>query len=356
MKLKLSILLILLGIFFSFGQTSNKPSVIAYWSGNTEKVSEYKVNKLSHIIFSFLHLNGAEISFDSPNDRLQLQNLVNLKKKNPNLKIMFALGGWEGCKTCSEVFSSPENRKIFAKSVKKILEETNTDGIDIDWEYPTIPGPEGHLYQPSDRDNFTSLIKTLRQELGNKYEISFAIGGFLDAIKKSIDVLAVAPYVDRLNLMSYDLYSGGSKVTGHHTALYSNKIQTESLDNSVKYLVSIGFPKNKIVIGAAFYGRSWENVSANNNGLYQKGKFKDFVIYSNYKNYMNADYKVFWDKKSKANYAYNKKEGIFFSFESPESIREKTKYLLQNNLGGIMFWELSCDIPEKGLLDEIIVD
>lgn len=347
---------LILGLVFIFNTVSaqeQKTSVIAYWFGDTTRLKDYKTEKLTHIIYSFLHLKNAELAFDSEKSTEELKALVALKKNNPDLKIMIALGGWEGCKTCSSVFSKQENREMFAQSVKSILEKNNADGIDIDWEYPTIKGPEGHLYQEQDRDNFTNLIKELRKVLGEKYEISFAAGGFNEALEKSIDWLGVAPYVNRVNLMSYDLYNGMSTSTGHHTPIFNNNLQKESVDNAVKYLDKIGFPKNKIVIGAAFYGRSWKGVSTKNNGLYQKGTFKDFIPYRNLNGYFDKSYKFFWDNVSKAPYAYSEKKQIIVSYDNPESISLKTKYVIENKLGGIMFWQLSDDDEADGLIQSI---
>jgi chitinase len=89
------------------------------------------------------------------------------------------------------------------------------------------------------------LIQALRTTLGDKYEISFAAGGFTKFLTQSIEWNAIMPFVDRVNLMTYDLINGYSTVTGHHTPLYSTPEQIESTDHAVKYLDSIGVSKNK---------------------------------------------------------------------------------------------------------------
>ena len=94
--------------------------------------------------------------------------MVALKKRNPQLKIILSLGGWGGCETCSDVFSTKKGRKKFSKSAKKLCDYFGTDGIDLDWEYPTISGFPGHPYGPQDKPNFTALIKQLRKKLGKK--------------------------------------------------------------------------------------------------------------------------------------------------------------------------------------------
>jgi len=338
-------------------QSQNKKqfSVIAYYTGNGSEIEKYPVEKLTHIIFSFLHLKGNKLSFDNANDSLTVMRLVELKKKYKDLKIILSLGGWGGCETCSPVFSTEKGRTEFAKSVKQILVNFNADGIDLDWEYPAIEGYPGHVFKKADKHNFTLLVKELRNVLGNKYEISFAAGGFADYIKNSIEWEEVIPLVDKVNLMTYDLVNGYSKVTGHHTPLYSTEYQDESVDNAIRMLDSIGVERNKIVIGAAFYARVWENVPDINNGLYQSGKFKTAVNYKDFTNTFTKKrgFKYYWDNKAQAPYTYSSKEKLFATFDDSASISLKTEYAIKKNLNGIMFWELKTDKYKNGLVDVI---
>src|SRR5687768_7426830 len=119
-----------------FGQTPF--TVTAYFAGDINQISKYDPQKLTHIIFSFCHLKGNRLSVDNKADTLRIQQLVELKKRNPSLKVLLSLGGWGGCSTCSDVFSSNDGRKAFASSVKELNNYFDTDGIDLDWEYPAI--------------------------------------------------------------------------------------------------------------------------------------------------------------------------------------------------------------------------
>jgi chitinase len=178
----------LLATFAAGAQTSPKKiSVIGYYAGDANSVDAYPIEMLTHIIFSFCHLKGNELHVDNMNDTITIRHLVDLKKRNPSLKVILSIGGWGGCAPCSEVFSTDKGREEFASSVKHLNEYFKTDGIDLDWEYPAIAGYEGHQYMPSDKQNFTALLKTLRHKLGNKYEISFAAGGFEKFLYESVE-------------------------------------------------------------------------------------------------------------------------------------------------------------------------
>jgi len=356
MKKLLLTLLTLFSLTLANAQSKKEFSVIAYYIGDAQQIQAYEVNKLTHIIFSFCHLNkDGKLSVDNSNDSLTIKALVKLKDKNPKIKVMLSLGGWGGCETCSEVFSTARGRELFANSVKEVNDYFQTDGIDLDWEYPAIEGLPGHLYQKEDKKNFTSLVVILRKVLGDKHEISFAAGGFQQFLDESIEWEIVTPLLDRINLMSYDLVNGYSKVTGHHTPLYSTKEGEESTDKAVKYLLNLGVPPYKIVIGAAFYTRVWENVLNFNNGLYQKGNHIDGYRFHSFSEIFTAanGWKSFRDEKAQAPYWYNSKEKKFATGDDKVSVKAKTNYALQKQLGGIMFWELTLDTPKGGLLNAI---
>jgi chitinase len=340
----------------AFSQSQEKPMVIiAYYMGDGNDITNYKTEKLTHIIYSFLHLKGNTLAVDNANDSLAITKLVALKKINPKLKIILSLGGWGGCKTCSEVFNTETGRQEFAKSVLQLFKDYHADGLDLDWEYPAIESLPGHQFIPEDRQNFTYLIRTLRETVGPDYELSFAAGGFRDFLTQSVEWSKVMPLVNYVNMMTYDLVNGNSKRTGHLTSLYSTPEQVESTDHAIMYLDSIGIPMQKVVIGLAFYGRLFSGVEPVNNGLYQKGKFSGYVNFKDFEKTLSAEagYQQYWDNKAKAPYAYNSASKTFATFDNMRSVYEKTKYAKDRNLAGVMFWELSGDKKSGGLLDMI---
>lgn len=329
--------------------------VIAYYMGDGSDLERYNFNYLTHIIYSFLHLDGNQLGFDSEADKLALQRLIALKEQHPHLKVMLSLGGWGGCETCSEVFNSAENRKAFAQSTLAIIEEYGADGIDLDWEYPTIPGHPGHPYADYDKDNFTALTRELRNSFGDRYELSFAAGGFDNFLQNAVDWDAIMPLFDNVNVMTYDIVNGATPHTGHHTALYSTPEQKDSTNNAVQALIDKGVPPEKIVIGAAFYARAWENVESVNLGLYQTGKpiegakYKDYAsVYSPAEGYIYS-----WDHIAEAPIFYNEEKKIFVTFDDKRSVTSKVRYIKSRRLGGIMFWQLSQDSDEDSLLEAI---
>ena len=350
----LQLLILTIGVPVIAQTSTNKPAVIAYYFGSPTLIDSFDVSSLTHIIFSFGHLKNGKLTINNARDTLTIQNLIAQKSRNSSLKVMLSLGGWGGCKDCSDAFSTKKGRKLFAGSVQDLLEFFKADGIDIDWEYPAIAGYPGHEYKRQDKVNFTRLIRKLRKKLGSDKIISFAAGGFSDFLDQSIEWKKVMKYASFVNLMTYDLVNGNSVLTGHHTPLYSTPDQKESGDNAVSFLLAAGIPPGKLVIGAAFYGRLFDSVQNLNNGLYQPARFKSYIPGKFIPDLTgNGGYVYFWDDIAKAPYYYNPATQSFLTFENTQSLSLKTRYVIDRKLFGIMFWQLTEDQQQDGLLKAI---
>lgn len=329
--------------------------VVAYFRGDIKEVEKYDYNKITHLIYCFMYLQGNKIGFKNEDSENTLKACLALKKKYPHLKVMVALGGWGGCETCSDVFSTEKGRQEFALSVKEILVRYQVDGIDIDWESPVLGGFKDHKASPADKQNFTALILTLRKTLLKKQEICFDANSFKEFIDQAIEWDKVMPHVDFVNLMTYGLPADKRGHTGHHTALYSSPYQQESIDKAITYFDSLNVPLNKLIIGAAFYSFVVKEVDSVNNGLGQRGKFKANVNYNKLvEEYTEKQgYTYFWDSITQAPFLYNSTLKEFVTFDDKRSVAAKTKFALDKQLGGIMFWRLNGDTYNNGLLDAI---
>ncbi|HLZ86514.1 MAG TPA: glycoside hydrolase family 18 protein [Puia sp.] len=351
------LLAFLLGlVLISYNGDAQRLAVIGYYAGRSTAIDSFPTEKLTHIIFSFCHLKGNRLDANNARDTATIQGLVALKQKHPGLKVILSLGGWGGCKTCPDVFATDSGRQEFARSVRELTDYFHTDGIDLDWEYPALENVPGYPYTPQDKDNFTAVLRSLRKALGRKSEISFAAGGFTSYLQTSIDWKQVAPLVDYINLMSYDLINGYSTTTGHHTGLYSTPQQVESVDHAVRWLDSAGVPLKKVAIGMAFYARLFQGADSINNGLYRPCHFYYGVSYRDQATLLSADsgYVYHWDDVAKAPYKYNARQQLFATFDDTLSIRLKTEYALRKGLGGVMFWQMTDDnFFSGGLLDVI---
>src|SRR6478735_11937790 len=87
----------MLGFTAQAGKKADKLTIIAYYDGDASRIDQYPVEKLTHIIYSFCHLKGTRLNVDNAKDTLTIKHLVELKKRNPSLKVILSLGGWTGC-------------------------------------------------------------------------------------------------------------------------------------------------------------------------------------------------------------------------------------------------------------------
>lgn len=274
--------------------------------------------------------------------------LKHAKKVNPGLKLVLSVGGW-GSGGFSEAAATKEGRDTLAKTAAGLVMEYQLDGLDIDWEYPCI-GVSGIASSKEDKENFTLLLERLRQELDtitDRYcTLSIAAGADTYFVRCT-RMEEASKFLDYVMLMTYDLRGGFSVQTGHHTNLYasSGDLSIASTDHAVKLFEHAGVPKEKLVIGAAFYSRCWKGVPDRGHGFLQMaettgGYGPDYSVLTQH--YVNKNgYERHWDDEAKAPYLFNGSE--FISYEDEASIRWKLDYVKEQKLAGIMFWEYSQD-------------
>ncbi len=335
------------------------------------------LDKLTHIIFSFTEVIDQEMKFKNPEFSEKLSMLVAQKKAHPHIKVMIACGGWGGSGGFSEMAASTEYREKFVESVIRFINEYSLDGLDIDWEYPGMRGA-GNPYLPEDKENFTSLMRELREAMdatGEELTLTFASAGW-NRYYDHVELNEVMKYANFMNVMTYDLVGGRNPFTGHHTNLGwiepenlagtpAERILKErdfpldprSAEKIISYCIAQGVNPGQIIIGSAFYGRAWQGVSPENNGLYQenKGVWIGWAPYSDIRTKYEGKngFIRYWDPVAKAPYLYNASDSLFISYEDTVSVKLKTEYAIMNGLGGIMFWELRLDTDDLGLLDAI---
>lgn len=307
---------------------------------------------------------------DATNPKAHFPQYAQYAKKYPGVDILLSIGGW----TCSGQFSqmalTRESRRFFIQSCLDTLNQYPFfTGIDIDWEYPGEArkgdgkGDEGNPVKGNDKENFTLLLKELRQALDesygkNKKKLTICAAGAVSILKKQ-DYAALHPYVTRINLMTYDLYNRYSPTTGHHAALYGDL----SADTAVCYLRKQGVPAEKIAIGSPFYGHGWKIQDLSKGVLIGAPAvaLNEENMKWRYLSTLEAaacgkeepGWHMGYDEAAEAAYLWNddpasKDYGACISYESARSLAAKMRYIKDNRLGGIIVWEVGGDDAKKG--------
>ncbi|MEK6482084.1 glycoside hydrolase family 18 protein [Catalinimonas sp. 4WD22] len=359
--------------------------IMAYYVPSDEYPPEkLPLDQLSHIIYSFSKVVEGEMGFTDEEAPEKLRSLLAQKDNHPHIKFMLACGGW-GAGGFSDMSVTAVGREKFVKSTIAMINEYQLDGIDIDWEYPAI-GSAGIDFRPEDKQNFTLLMKELREAMdavNPDLILTFASAGW-QRYYDHVELTEVMKYADYMNVMTYDAVGGTTPYTAHHTGLGlitdddvkdhpfytyvqerradaeegASLYQPRSAQRIIDYCIAQGVDPQQIVIGGAFYGRAWKGVPPENNGLYQpnKGVHTGWAGYKDIrKAYENKNgFTRYWDETAKAPYLYNPTDSIFISYDDTLSLKLKTEYAIEKDLGGIMFWQLTNDTQEDNSLVDAI--
>ena len=295
---------------------------------------------LTHINYAYAELymvDGIYQKFDLQGSKTRFQNIVNLKKNYPNLKICLSFthgvanannkqGG-----SFSALVKSDENMQRFAEDCVAFMEEWGIDGINIDWEFPGLSWSGAACDVSCDTENYVKLMKKLRETFGDQYELSYVgycfdkqtvTGGY-----RYMDVKEMDKYVDYVDIMAYDM----DEAPHHHSAL-SDTRSNRDCDRAVKVYLNAGVRPNKLVLGIPFFARH---------------SFSTSPTAMSYKSILNMDAKKFrrnkWDSTANCPYVETM-QGVFYcGYDNPKSIAVKGEWVRQKGMLGMYYWEYDQD-------------
>ena len=337
-------------------ESASSPVIVAYVFPRDNPLGEGEISaqKLTRVNYAFANIKDGRIINGFAHDDENLAFLVALKQKNPSLTVLISVGGWLWSGAFSDMSLTKQSRAVFIASVVEFVSRHQLDGLDIDWEYPGLPGAEPH-FRAEDKQNYTLLLKELRmrfnkleKELHRRLYVTVATGSSSEFLSHT-EMNKVQKYVDTVNLMAYDFYEPDSDaITGHHAPLYTNPADPKKIsdDDSVRQYEKAGVSAAKIVLGVPFYGHVWGQVPDVNHGLYEPGKEipHGYAAYGDGPDAMLKNgFTRYWDPVADAPYLYNAEKQVFVSYDDPQSLALKCKYVLAHQLRGIMFWDYESD-------------
>lgn len=340
--------------------TYPQSTVVGYYAGWSSyqgyQASDIPVQQLTHINYAFAMIDpdAGTLALDNPTqDEKNFADLRALREEYPHLKLILSVGGWDYSAHFSDVAATAAGRADFAQSCAELLSDYNLDGIDLDWEYPVSGGTAGTNHRPQDKQNFTLLLKAIRQELdrqgkrdGKDYQLTIA-GAAGDWYLSNIQPTAVAEVVDHIFLMAYDIHGPWDKYADFNAPLYtpsgSAPHHQSSVSGSVEAYLESGVPADKLVLGMPLYGYRYDGVNGSQNGLYSTFTTARSIPYDTLVATYLSDpsYRQLRHSEARVPYLYGK--GSFLSYDDPQSMAEKAALARELGLQGIGFWELSQD-------------
>lgn len=304
----------------------NEKAVVAYVTSWTTVMPDPRV--VTHINYAFGHVNNSFNGVRIDNEE-RLKQIVALKKQAPELKVLLSIGGW-GSGRFSEMAASDTLRKQFADDCRRIIDEFNLDGVDIDWEYPT-QDMSGISASPNDTENYTLLMRDIREAIGNIKLLTHATV----ASAEYMNHRALDAYVDFTNVMAYDM----GNPPFHHSALYrSERVKGLTADDAIKAHLAAGVPRYKLVLGMPLYGRASPSFQ----------RPKDLA-----KAHEMKGYRGHWDAAAMVPFLTDSKGNMVFCYENQESLTVKCRYIVEQGLLGGMYWEYGDD-NEAGDFTQLI--
>ena len=239
-----------------------RPTPYTYLPDNVTGIA----SRLNHILYAYADINPLDhaILFSDANDTNHVRKLMTLKESYPQVKVLISIGGDSfASDRFSDLVSSEFKRSSFVRNLKSFLSTYKFDGVDLSWKYPcsssrilhkkTHPGRlvcdeiineyDAGSSCPSDAQNYLSLVKELRNGLGNKTVITVT-GPALPNYYKQLYLGGMSGYIDYWHVATYDYTvsaTNGSTLTAPNSPLMSppkeSGVSTWNINTTGKYII-----------------------------------------------------------------------------------------------------------------------
>jgi chitinase len=297
-----------------------------------------------------------------------LNQLAELKQRNPGLRVLISLGGWTLSKWFSDAVATPEARAKLVDSCVDLWLKGNLpglapgvaagifDGIDLDWEWPGSEGNAGNVIRPADKQNFTALLAEFRKKidkLGRQTRHRYELTAFLPAAPAKIDagfeVRKIFKYLDFGTVQGYDFHGSWENRANQQSALRVPAGAPDnpdfSIESTVDAWIARGAPRRELVLGIPYYGQGWTGVTGGLFGTATGPAPGTFAAgtedWKTLKNLPGQGFTVYRDWRAGHSYLYD--GTTFWTYDDPAQILQKTAYIRLEGLGGAMMWSLDGD-------------
>lgn len=309
--------------------------------------SSLRLGFVSHIFYAFawvkesgqVYLSDEWADSQMPVDGTEgcIRAFTQLKQQYPQLKIILSIGGGgKGSENFASVARSASAVAVFAQSARALVDQFDLDGVDIDWEHPS---------DAQQGQDYVHLLSQVRAFLPSpRYFVSSALPAGEWALKH-INLAAAQQSVDLFLVMCYDFSGPWLDRTGHQSQLYTplhpySDAASTSCQSAVAYFLSQNVLSNKLLLGIPVYGRSFTGAH-NVNQPYSGADGDDGVF--DYSELPRPGAKEVVDETAGAAYCVGGADGGFVSYDTPQTVEYKAKFVASMRLGGLFYWHIAAD-------------
>lgn len=263
---------------------------------------------LTHINVSFAHANSdGTLNIDkAPESKM---NQIRTKAKEHGVKVLISINkSSEGA--FGDAIDNETSRNALVNNIIQFTRKNQLDGFDIDYED----------YNRWNKSSLVAFAKALHEAKDEDMLMTCAVICWKDYTSQWQE------YFDYINIMSYDKVMGGNNTKPGQHASYDGFVKDMN-----HWVNAYSTPKEKIVGGLPFYGYSWED-EANKDEV---GAMRFHGILDHYAK--TNDIKEVADADQFGNTFYNGRP----------TIRKKCQYVMDNDFGGVMIWQLFQDAYQE---------
>ncbi len=292
-----------------YALNTNSTKKIGYWLSyeGALQPNDNQLKNLTHFICSFWEVSAdGKLQGATTNERLE--ELI-VKVHSNGTHFFLAIGGGANS-SFGECITNQEARAQLIENIISYSSTYNIDGIDIDFEAWSGGQTAGDKQKS---DGLLALLSELRELLPADILLTMPVNT-TEWVNYNY-VPAMYQHLDWVGLMLYDY------TATWQASPYGNHASYDDYVSFINYWIETKqLPKDKIVAGLPFYGYEFEDESG---GLGEAKKYKEIV-----ERYPEANTK---DQIGK----------LFYNGQP--TINKKCQYVLDNDLQGILIWEIMQD-------------
>ncbi|KAJ4228745.1 hypothetical protein NW757_014138 [Fusarium falciforme] len=335
------------------GWAKNRPCEV-FWP------EDIPIGLYTHINFAFgtINPNTFAIEANDPEDEDMYQRLMLLKKKDKNLKIYLAIGGWTfndpgpTAKVFSDLAASPARQRSFFNSIMSFVATHKFDGLDLDWEYPVAEERAGRVVDYKNFPVFMAALKRVMDTADKGLTITLPASYWY---LQYFDIKKLEPTVDFFNIMSYDLHGAWDQNVNWTKPYLNAHTNLTEIESALDLLWRNNIEPSKVVMGLGFYGRAFTAASAacRKPGCLFSAPANEGKCSRESGILLNSEIDIEVKNRNLKPELY-KEEAVkvvtwgkqWVSYDDAETLKMKVERASERCLGGVMVWAISHDTED----------